>query len=124
MAKPEYTVDRMQKGEQSAVVGALARAFYDDPLFGFFLPDHIHQHKGILGYMQGGVADAKPFNEIFAAHADGKVAAAAVWLPPDAYPRGVRRDVMTMLRALPAFTHSGKRLLASRRLLNEVDKVH
>src|SRR4029079_16523097 len=43
---------------------------------------------------------------------------------PAGYPRGTRRDLMTMVRTLPAFTHSGKRVLASVRLLNEVDKVH
>ena len=37
--------------------------------------------------MRSGVKDAAPFDEIWVAHADGKVAGAAVWLPPGAYPR-------------------------------------
>jgi len=124
MARREFTVDRMQPGEDASVVGALSRAFYDDPLFGFFLPNHVHQIRGILGFMLGGVADAKPFGEIWVAHTDGKVASAAVWLPPDGYPRSRRRDFMTMARATPAFTHSGRRLFGSLRLLNEVDRAH
>ena len=43
--------------------------------------------------------DAAPFGEVWVAHADGKVAAAAVWLPPGAYPRSLRRELMTNVRA-------------------------
>ena len=120
----EFTVDRMRADEQAAVVGALSRAFYDDPLFGFFLPDLVHQTKGILAFMAAGVADAKPFGETWVAHADGKVACAAVWLPPGAYPRGFRRDAMTNLRALPVITRAGRRSLTSLRLLAAVDRSH
>jgi GNAT superfamily N-acetyltransferase len=120
----EFTVDRMQSGEQPAVVGALARAFYDDPLFGFFLPNLVNQTKGILAFMGAGVADAKPFGETWVAHADGRVACAAVWLPPGAYPRGVRRDMKTNLRSFPVIARSGARSLASLRLLTAVDKAH
>jgi hypothetical protein len=121
----EFKVDRMQPGEEPAVVGALARAFYDDPHFGFFLPNHIHQSKGILAFMTGGVADARPFGEIWVAQTDdGKIASAAVWLPPEGYPRSKRRDFMTTVRAAPAFAHAGKRLAASFRLLNEVERSH
>jgi GNAT superfamily N-acetyltransferase len=114
----------MQPGEQPAVVGALARAFYDDPLFGFFLPNLVSQTKGILGFMGAGVADAKPFDEIWVAHAGDKVACAAVWLPPGAYPRGVKRDMKTNLRSIPVIARTGARSVASFRLLTEVDKVH
>ena len=56
---------------QPAVVGALGRAFYDDPLFGFFLPNLVNQTKGVLSFMGAGVADAKPFGEIWVALRDG-----------------------------------------------------
>ena len=115
----------MQRGEQPAVVGALARAFYDDPLFGFFLPNLVHQTKGILAFMSAGVADAKPFGEIWVAQTDdGRVACAAVWLPPGAYPRGIKRDMKTNLRSIPVIARSGARSLASLRLLSAVDKAH
>ena len=42
---PTFDVDRMQPDEQSAVIAALARAFYDDPLFGFFVPDLVKQPR-------------------------------------------------------------------------------
>ena len=125
MPAREYTVERMQSGERSAVVGMLGRAFYDDPLFGFFLPDLVQQTKGILAFMGAGVIDAEPFGEVWVARAgDGMIASTAAWLPPGAYPRGKRRDAMTILRGLPAFSKAGPRIPASLRLLAEVDRAH
>ena len=119
-----YDVDRMRAGEQSAVVGALGRAFYDDPLFNYFVPDLISQSKALLSFMGASVADATPFGEIWIARAGGKVACGAVWLPPGAYPRGARRDLMTNLRGLPTFIRSGRRLAGAVKLLAALDKAH
>jgi GNAT superfamily N-acetyltransferase len=114
----------MHSGERSAVIGALARAFYDDPLFKFFVPDPVSQSRGLLSYMNAGVADAAPFGDIWVAHTNGRVACAAVWLPPGTYPRGPRRDLMTNLRGIPTFVRSGRRLSGALRLLNALDKAH
>src|SRR5690242_11958439 len=115
----------MQTQDQPAVVGALSRAFYDDPLFGFFLPNLVHQTKGILAFMSAGVADAKPFGEIWVARTDdARVACGAVWLPPGAYPRGMKRDMNLNVRSIPVIARAGKRSLASLRLLTAVDKAH
>jgi GNAT superfamily N-acetyltransferase len=124
MATRTYDVERMQTGEQSALIGGLARAFYDDPLFNFFVPDPISQTKGLLAFMGASVVDATPFGEIWIARTAGKFACGAVWLPPGAYPRGTRRDLMTNLRGLPTFVRSGRRLAGAVRLLNALDKAH
>jgi hypothetical protein len=59
-----FTVDRMQSHQQPAVIGALVRAFYDDPLFGFFAPNLVRQTKMAMSFMSSGVKDAAPFGEI------------------------------------------------------------
>jgi GNAT superfamily N-acetyltransferase len=114
----------MQAREKSAVVGGLARAFYDDPLFNYFVPDPISQSKALLTFMGASVVDAAPFGEIWVAHTDGKVACTAVWLPPGAYPRGARRDLMTNLRGAPTFIRSGRRIAGALKLLGALDKLH
>ncbi len=120
-----FDVAPMAQGEQSAVVGALARAFYDDPLFNFFVPDPVAQTKALLAFMSAGTADAAKSGEIWLAHSDdGKIACAAVWLPPGKYPRGARRDTVTNLRGLPTFVRSGRRIGGAIRLLTAVDKAH
>ena len=51
MATRTFDVERLSPADNSAVIAALARAFYDDPLFGYFLPDLVAQSKGLLSYM-------------------------------------------------------------------------
>jgi GNAT superfamily N-acetyltransferase len=114
----------MRGDEQSAVVGALARAFYDDPLFGHFIPDAVAQTKALLAFMGAGVADAVKFGDVWVSRVDGKIACAAVWLPPGAYPRGIRRDALTNLRGSPTFARAGRRIGGAFRLLSAVDKAH
>src|SRR3954471_7216850 len=120
----QFDVNRIQDPEEPAVIAALARAFYDDPLFGFFVPNLMRQSKALIAFMKSGVKDARPFGDVWAAHADGKVASAAVWLPPGAYPRTPRRELMTYVRTLPTFLQCGKRIGRSVALLNAVDKAH
>jgi len=124
VATREYTVDRMRADEEPAIVGALARAFYDDPLFDHFIADYVAQSKALLSFMGAGVADARKFEEIWVARTNGKVACAAVWLPPGAYPRGFRRDALTNLRGAPTFARSGRRARGALRLLTAVDRAH
>ena len=120
----QFDVDRLRTGEEPAVIAALARAFYDDPLFGFFVPNLLKQMKSLVAFMNSGVKDARAFGDVWVAHANGKVASAAVWLPPGAYQRGARRDLMTYVRTLPTFVHSGKRFGRAVALLGVVDKAH
>ena len=82
------------------------------------MPNLLTQSRGLLAFMAAGVADARPFDDIWVAHADDKVAAAAVWLPPGTYPRGVRRELITNLRGLPAFARAGRHTAASFRILD------
>jgi GNAT superfamily N-acetyltransferase len=120
----QYEVDRMQPAEEPAVIAALSRAFYNDPLFGFFVPNLLKQSKALVSFMSSGVKDARPFNEIWVAHSDGIVASAAVWLPPDGYPRSLRREAMTYVRTFPTLVYTGKRIGRAMALLGAVDKAH
>jgi GNAT superfamily N-acetyltransferase len=123
MAK--YEVERVHHDEHHATIAVLARAFFDDPLFNFFLPDLIKQGHGLLSFIGSGYADAKPYGNIWVAHTkDGKIGGGAVWLPPGAYPRSAQREAKTYLRGFPSFARVGRRLGASIKLLTEMDKAH
>jgi GNAT superfamily N-acetyltransferase len=119
-----FDVDRLQPHERSPVVAALARAFFDDPLFGFFVPNLVKQQKALIAFMRAGVKDAAPFGDCYVAHADGKVACAAIWLPPGSYPRGAVRDLKTYIRSFPTFAYCGPRIGRAFALLTAVDKAH
>ncbi len=124
MTTRTFDVDHMQAADRSAVVGALARAFYDDPLFNHFVADPVSQSKALLTFMGAGLADAAPFGEVWLARAGAKLACAAVWLPPSAYPRTLRRDMLSNLRGAPTFLRSGRRVAGALRLLAALDQAH
>jgi GNAT superfamily N-acetyltransferase len=119
-----FDVDRLQPSERPPAIAALARAFFDDPLFGFFVPDLVRQQKALIAFMSSGVKDAAPFDETWIARADGRVACAAVWLPPGGYPRNFRRELMTYLRTAPTLAYCGPRIGRAFALLSAVDKAH
>ena len=105
----------------------LARAFFDDPLFGYFVPEpRCTQTKALLAFMNARrQGRARRSARCWVAHTDGKVACAAVWLPPGSYPRGLRRDLLTNVRAaadlLRTAASGSARAFA---LLAAVDKAH
>jgi GNAT superfamily N-acetyltransferase len=119
-----FDIARMTPGEEGAVITTLARAFHDDPLFNFLVPDLLSQARANLTFMHSIVADACAFGEIWVARTDAKVAGAAVWLPPSTYPRGGRRETVGILRDLRSVPRLGTRLLTSIRLQNEIARVH
>ncbi len=84
----------------------------------------MHEIRGTLAFMSSAITDALPFGNVWVAYTDGKVAAAAVWLPPEGYPRSRGRDLMTIVRTLPGFMHAGVRALMGVRLLNESERAH
>ena len=45
-------------------IAALARAFFDDPLFGFFVPNLVKQQRALIAFMSAGVKDAAPFGDV------------------------------------------------------------
>jgi GNAT superfamily N-acetyltransferase len=122
---PTFVVERVPPGDDHVAIATLARAFHDDPMFNFFMPDHVQQAHGLLTFMGAGYADARPFGEVWGArNHDEKLAGAAVWLPPGAYPRSPKREAMTYVRGARTFTRVGRRLRASMRLLTAVDNAH
>ena len=114
----------MQPSDEPSVITTLARAFHDDPLFNFLVPDLLSQGRANLTFMHSLVADARGFGEIWVAKAGTKVAGAAVWLPPGAYPRGARRETLGVLRDLRSVPRLGSRLFVSIRLQNEIQRAH
>jgi GNAT superfamily N-acetyltransferase len=121
---PGFEIARLQPDQAGAATATLARAFHDDPLFNFLVPDLLSQARANLTFMQSLVADARAFDEIWVAKAGTKVVAVAVWLPPGTYPRGVQRETIGILRDLRSVPRLGSRLLVSIRLQNALARAH
>jgi len=118
------TVRRMRAEERSRVVVTLARAFQDDPVFNFLVPDPLSQARAALTFMNAPVIDAERYHEIWTSSVDDQVVGAAVWLPPGTYPRGSRRETVSVLREMRSVSRIGSRLGASVRLYGQMDRIH
>jgi ribosomal protein S18 acetylase RimI-like enzyme len=114
----------MEPSDRSRVVVALARAFQDDPMLTFLIPDPISQARGALTFMSAPVIDAAPYDEVWTASVGDQVVGAAVWLPPGTHPRGTRREVVGVLRELRSTPRLGSRLPASLRLYGQIERIH
>ena len=119
-----YEIDRMQRSDRPAAIMALARAFHDDPLFNFLVPNLLSQARALPTFMGSLLADASPFGEIWVARAEHAVVGVAVWLPPGAYPRGLRRELAAYRRELPSVHRFGRRLPAAIRLQGTLERKH
>jgi GNAT superfamily N-acetyltransferase len=122
----QYQVARSAGADEHGVIVALARAFHNDPLLNFAVPDPLHQARLLLHFMRASVVDTRRSGEIWVVRREGAslVAGAALWLPPGAYPRGLRRDLAQFMRMMPGFPGIGTRGPAMMRLLREIDGAH
>jgi GNAT superfamily N-acetyltransferase len=120
----DIEIDRMRRGERRAAVAVLARAFHNDPLFNFLVPDLRRQARALTTFLGSLLADGVPFGEVWVARDAGAIVGVAVWLPPGAFPRGARREVASYLRELPSVHRLGRRLPAALRLQTLLDRKH
>ena len=84
----------------------LARAFYDDPVFGWFCPVEGSRHRRLRRFFVTELHhESLRHSAVEVACVDGRVAGAAVWFPPTPNPFG------TEASALPGYLRAfGRRL--------------
>lgn len=120
---PAVEIGRLDPAQRDVAVASLARAFWPDPLFGFFTRDRVAEHRTLPVFFAPLFDDAAALGEVWAATADGRTVGSASWLPPGAMPRGLRRD-LRIYRAVAASVVVGRHRRAAVALLNEVDRRH
>lgn len=117
------TVERLHAARRDEALASLARAFWPDPVFGFFSRGPIHEHRNLPVVFSGLFDDARRHGEVWMARVGERCIGTASWLPPGALPRGTRRDSAIYARlALPLVTGRNRRRAVE--LLTEVDRRH
>lgn len=109
--------------EAEAAIAVLARAFYPDPLFGFFARGPLQEYHMLAGIFEAFSRDAAPYRETYTATVDDRVVGSAVWVPPGAMPRSKRREAVLNARAARLLS-MGRNRRVGFALLDAVDKVH
>lgn len=106
------------------LVAVATRAFWDDPLFNFFAPDLLVQHRAMPGFFMAGIGDCSAHGRVWTAKVDGTIAGVAAWLPPGVHvPTKGRRALVQTRHAAPTILRSSNRR-AAMALMNEMPKHH
>jgi GNAT superfamily N-acetyltransferase len=120
---PEPQVDRMPVESMHAAIAATSRAFWPDPLFGFFARNEVHEHRVLPIFLGAMMRDAQRHGQVWTAGDDTQVIGSASWLPPGSLPRSRTRE----LRIYAACTRAlitGRNRRTGIRLLDLVEKSH
>lgn len=114
-----YDVRKAQPAKAADLAGILARAFYDDPLFSWLLPDASRRlaiaRRGFDLYLK----------EVWLRHEEtyavGDSAGVCVWEPPGTWKLAVREQIALLPAMLRIFGRNLPRLLGT---LNAVERNH
>jgi GNAT superfamily N-acetyltransferase len=117
------TVGPLRHGDRGEALAVLARAFWPDPLFGFFAKDRLVEHRMLPQAFSAFLADAAPFDQVHCARVGQRIVGAAMWVPPGSMPRTARREALMQARLVRVLL-TGQNRRKGIALLEAVDEVH
>ena len=117
------TIDRLDPARRDEAIAASSRAFWPDPLFGWFARDEVHEHRVLPIFLGALLRDALVDGEVWAATERGRVLGSASWLPPGAIPRPFARELRIYAACARALLSCRNRRTGLR-LLDAVERAH
>jgi GNAT superfamily N-acetyltransferase len=118
----DISIGRFEHGERDAAVVSTTRAFWPDPLFGYFCRDLVQEHNGVA-FFAALFDDAAAHGEVWVARAGERCVGVACWLPPEQVRRGARRE-SRIYRATARVLLRGRNRRRGLALLNTVERRH
>ena len=100
-----------------------SRAFWPDPLFGFFARTAVQEHRALPILLGAMVRDCASHGELWVVERDGRVSGSAAWLTPESLPRSRAREARIYLACARALL-TGTNRRTGMRLLDAVEKAH
>lgn len=89
----EPAVVILQRGQHRAAADAMAAGHAQYPSFRYVFRDERRRARALRAFFAATVRDAIPFGSVLAVSDGSRVQAAAVWLPPGAFPWSVARKL-------------------------------
>lgn len=114
---------RLTSSQFSACVTATSRAFWPDPMFGFFSRSALQEHRILPHYIAAVMGDAFRHGEVDVIERRGRVVASASWLRPGETPRGAWREMRVSVRCAWALL-GGRNRVKGLSLLSAIDDNH
>ena len=119
----DAVIDRLLPIDRDEALAVLSRAFWPDPLFGFFVRDRLAEYHLLAKLFGAFLSDVAPFDESLVARSGERIMGVAAWAPPGTMPRSTRREAVMQARVARLLV-TGQNRRKGLALLTEVDKVH
>ena len=113
----------LAEGETEEAIAVCARAFWPDPLLGFFARDRLHEYRTLPRFFEVDIRDRRKYSDLLVADHDGRIGALAMWCPPGSLPRPAGEQLVSLVRASRLLVGSRHKVKATK-LLIEVEKRH
>jgi len=124
----ELRISHLRATHVRAAAEALARAFDDDPLTNFLLPNPVNRPRVLTATFAAQVLDGLSHGVVWAAFDGDLPVSTAVWAPPDAWPVSISRQIRTIVsalapgfRAVPSALHAAPGFL---RTMSAMERIH
>jgi ribosomal protein S18 acetylase RimI-like enzyme len=96
----ELHVETVGPASAAAAAGVLCRSHAEYPAFRHLFPDPVRRQRVLRPFLTGTARDVARHGRLDVARIDGRIAGAALWMPPGAWPASPGRKV----RMTPALT--------------------
>jgi len=116
-------VQRIDAIHRSESIATTSRAFWPDPLFGFFARNRVQEHRILPIFLGALLRDAYSHGHVWGAFDDDRVVGSASWLPPGAIPRSRSREARIYSACARALI-TGRNRRTGISLLNAVESKH
>jgi len=114
-------VRRASPDELGECIAVASRAFWPDPLLGYFARDRLREYELGPTFFGAALRDRLAYSELSVVDHGDRIGALAQWVPPGELPRSGRDQAVSLLRFLPVLARSRHRAKAGR-LLSEVER--
>ena len=119
----QVSVGPYRPDDRDEVLAVLARAFWPDPMFGFFARTALDEHRMLPHFITAVMNDAMSHGEVDSVVINDRVVGTASWLRPGDAPRSWMRETRISLRCARALVR-GRNRMKGIRLLDEMAKGH
>jgi GNAT superfamily N-acetyltransferase len=92
----------LSRADRKQALRPLVAAFWDYPETTHLLPNQWQRRRVLPRYLASDCSDSLGYDSLLGAWIAGELIGVAAWLPPDAYPIPLRRQVMQAVQLLPA----------------------
>jgi GNAT superfamily N-acetyltransferase len=117
-------VSEAHAGDHRSMAVTLARAFQDDPLLLFAMPDPVRRARALIRIMFSELAHAGRRGTAWAARRDERLLGAAIWFAPGTYQRAPVPGAVNMVRLTPNVAATGVRSIRMARLFHLAEVAH